>query len=221
MTTQQQMSRVERRKLATRQSMLDAGRRLVARHGISDLSVQSVTEDADVALGTFYNYFDDKLSLFRALGEEDMELTGARLPIAVGDDDDVVTQIAAITALGCARAWADREFAAYTWEMYCGGHFPGDALAEVFCGRHGEAVRQGLLPAMPGPLAMATYFGTTFSHCRAIAAGEIHTSLDDTVEALLDVILRGLGASDQTRSSAIAAVMSRAPETWWELELSR
>lgn len=209
------LSRVERRKLITRQSMLDAGRSLIARQGIDELSVQAITEAADVALGTFYNYFDEKRDLFEALCEEDFQQISARFPEVFAPDDGPITQIAAITALGAARSHVDREFAAYVWQMSRGGLVPGGALTAVFLARHDEAVRRGLLPRTPPAVASAAYFGTTMYHCRAIAVGEVDTPLEESVATLLTIVLRALGAEPHIVHEATSTIMARSPGPVW------
>jgi AcrR family transcriptional regulator len=60
-------NRRERRKLATRQVLLDATQVLLATRSLDALSVDEIVERADVARGTFYNYFADKDALEREL----------------------------------------------------------------------------------------------------------------------------------------------------------
>src|SRR5579872_7145213 len=59
--------RVERRKLKTRQALIDATHLLLATRSIDALSVDEIAMRADVAKGTFYNYFADKDALEREL----------------------------------------------------------------------------------------------------------------------------------------------------------
>jgi AcrR family transcriptional regulator len=59
--------RRERRKLATRDALLDAARSLLVSRSMDALSVDEIVERADVARGTFYNYFTDKDALEREL----------------------------------------------------------------------------------------------------------------------------------------------------------
>jgi len=61
------MNRRDRRKLATRQALLDATHALLASRNIDALSVDEIAMRADVAKGTFYNYFQDKEALTREL----------------------------------------------------------------------------------------------------------------------------------------------------------
>jgi AcrR family transcriptional regulator len=60
-------NRRDRRKLATRQALLDATLALLASRSIDALSVDEIAMRADVAKGTFYNYFVDKDALKREL----------------------------------------------------------------------------------------------------------------------------------------------------------
>jgi AcrR family transcriptional regulator len=60
-------NRRDRRKLATRQALLDATLTLLASRSIDALSVDEIAMRADVAKGTFYNYFHDKDALAREL----------------------------------------------------------------------------------------------------------------------------------------------------------
>ena len=60
-------NRRDRRKLATRQALLDATHALLASRSIDALSVDEIAMRADVAKGTFYNYFADKDALEREL----------------------------------------------------------------------------------------------------------------------------------------------------------
>ena len=63
-------NRRERRKLATRDALLDAARSLLVSRSMDALGVDEIVERADVARGTFYNYFADKDALERELASQ-------------------------------------------------------------------------------------------------------------------------------------------------------
>jgi AcrR family transcriptional regulator len=52
---------------ATRSAIVDAAEKVAARDGLSGASLQAIAEQAGVAVGTIYNYFEDRDRLFDAL----------------------------------------------------------------------------------------------------------------------------------------------------------
>jgi len=60
-------NRRDRRKLATRRALLDATIALLSSRSMDALTVDEIANRADVAKGTFYNYFPDKNALEREL----------------------------------------------------------------------------------------------------------------------------------------------------------
>jgi AcrR family transcriptional regulator len=62
--------RRERTKAANRSAILAAAREVFSEHGFDATGVRDIVRRTDLASGTFYNYFPDKASIFRALVEE-------------------------------------------------------------------------------------------------------------------------------------------------------
>ncbi|WP_165969800.1 TetR/AcrR family transcriptional regulator [Nonomuraea terrae] len=52
--------RRERKKQATRAALREAALRLSLRHGVENVTVEQIAEEADIALRTFFNYFSSK-----------------------------------------------------------------------------------------------------------------------------------------------------------------
>jgi AcrR family transcriptional regulator len=69
-------------KAANRAAILAAARRVFSEIGYGEASVRDVIRRTDLASGTFYNYFSDKESLFRAVLEEFSQLVRARVQTA-------------------------------------------------------------------------------------------------------------------------------------------
>ncbi len=64
--------RVERRKARTRTGLLAAARALFAADGVDGTTIADIAEQADVAVGSFYNYFATKDELLAAILEESL-----------------------------------------------------------------------------------------------------------------------------------------------------
>jgi len=58
--------RSERRRQRQRQRLIDAAQKIIAQKGLAGLTVQDVTEEADMAVGSFYTYFPNKDALIEA-----------------------------------------------------------------------------------------------------------------------------------------------------------
>ena len=62
-----------------RQALLDAAREVFTEMGFGAASIRDIVRRTDLASGTFYNYFPDKQSIFRAVLEERTTVLRARL----------------------------------------------------------------------------------------------------------------------------------------------
>ncbi len=92
----------------TRRQLVAAGLRVLARTGES-LAVSDVTAEADVANGTFYNYFSDREALLDALAEQlvvSLAEAAAREP-----HDDPAVRFAVATGRVLRRAREDATWA--------------------------------------------------------------------------------------------------------------
>ena len=72
----------ERTKQANRAAILEAGLEVFSELGYGAATVRDVTRRTELAAGTFYNYFPDKESIFRAIVEESATETRARVRAA-------------------------------------------------------------------------------------------------------------------------------------------
>ena len=113
MGTQSHMSQgVETKADRVRGLLIDAGTRLIAELGIEGVNTNSLAREARVGVGTFYNHFDDKHALHRAVvmrGFEQLqaELAAASARLQDADiEDQVRGQVAATADFAAARKLA-------------------------------------------------------------------------------------------------------------------
>jgi AcrR family transcriptional regulator len=93
------LTRVERQRLRTQQSLMDAARSLIAAKGVARVRIQDITEEADIALGGFYNYFSSKEELLEAVITESL----SKLALATISDVEEDTDPAKVVALANLR----------------------------------------------------------------------------------------------------------------------
>jgi AcrR family transcriptional regulator len=87
------LSRRERKKHETRQALLDAAWSLFRQKGYRATTVEEITETADVAKGTFFNYFDSKEALLDELSVWGIEQLRAALDVSQGAPASPVARI--------------------------------------------------------------------------------------------------------------------------------
>jgi AcrR family transcriptional regulator len=85
--------RVERRKVRTRAGLLAAARRLFAARGMEHTTIAQIAEQADIAIGSFYNYFRTKENLLDALLEEELSAQLALVELRQARVDDPAEKI--------------------------------------------------------------------------------------------------------------------------------
>ncbi|MFD5634041.1 TetR/AcrR family transcriptional regulator [Streptomyces sp. NPDC127077] len=92
-------NRLDRRKARTRAALVAAAQLILAEQGRADVSIQEITEAADVGFGSFYNHFTSKDELFEAAVARTLEQHGTLLDSAVGDLKDPAEIFAASVRL--------------------------------------------------------------------------------------------------------------------------
>lgn len=80
-------TRIDRRKERTRNALLEAATTFLA-NGQPNVSIQQITDAADVGFGSFYNHFDSKETLFEAAVARVLETYGTVLDDLVAPYDD-------------------------------------------------------------------------------------------------------------------------------------
>lgn len=77
-------TRSKRRRLRRRQRLVDAARQIIAQKGVASLTVTDVTEAADMAVGSFYTYFNSKDELLEtAVWDVFQQLASPELPASL------------------------------------------------------------------------------------------------------------------------------------------
>ena len=80
-------TRLDRRKQRTRSALLGAAQQFLA-DGRLNVSIQQITDAADVGFGSFYNHFESKDALFEAAVEDVLEKYAVMLDAIVAGYED-------------------------------------------------------------------------------------------------------------------------------------
>lgn len=102
--------RHQERKERTRKALLRATRQLVLERGHQKTSIKNITDQADVGLGTFYNYFATKQHAFEAVLEEIRESFQSRLDAVRAPLKDPATVVAVSTGYALREAIENQEW---------------------------------------------------------------------------------------------------------------
>lgn len=93
-----------RRKRETRQRLLEAALQLMARKGMDGVTINEITEAADVGFGSFYNHFESKETIYAALTDWVFEEFADALDNLVAHLDDPAEVIAVSVRHALIRA---------------------------------------------------------------------------------------------------------------------
>ena len=156
---QTQPTRRQRRRLEIELRLLDASTSLFIEKGYDETTVAEIADTADVAYGTFFNYFPAKSDLLAAMGEREVAILSEQLSALArrpGRIDDGLTELfgsfakrlegaspreralaARIQAITFAAAPADRDlgyqeaFAAFIRQSVASGRVRADVAVET------------------------------------------------------------------------------------------
>lgn len=86
--------RIERRRARTREALLSAAHQLLSTRSAESVNVDEIADLADVAKGTFYNYFTDKEALIREVEESVRAELEQRIALTNDGVEDAAERVA-------------------------------------------------------------------------------------------------------------------------------
>jgi len=165
----------EQNKLANRDAILRAALKTFHDHGYDAVTIRDVIRATTLAAGTFYNYFPDKESLFKALIEERIPALTARLS-QVRRSAHTLEQFlldAYNTIFGEILEHPDFYAMMFRNEPVVRGFYNDNVMGvsmRALRSDLGDAIRRGLLPPMDEDYLTAILFGAGYEMARLINA---------------------------------------------------
>jgi AcrR family transcriptional regulator len=104
-------TRTDRRRERTRTRITDATRSLIAEKGVAALRINEITERADVALGSFYNYFASKEEVVEVVVADSLRELADTLATRSDEHQDPAELVSVAIRRFVALAYEDPDFA--------------------------------------------------------------------------------------------------------------
>ena len=194
-----QLSRRERKKQETRQSLMESALRLFSEHGYDATTVKDITDAADVAKGTFFNYFDTKEAILPAIAARQLEQLEAALKPERGAPASPIARIKLALRLVaedplCEEELAHQLFAAMMQHRDAG---PNHALRDLLADQVRQAQTVGEIRPELDPLYLAVVIRSLFFQRLAMwHHGHRPAPLLELIDGSVDLLLEGAGAND-------------------------
>ncbi|MCP4543998.1 MAG: TetR/AcrR family transcriptional regulator [Chloroflexi bacterium] len=189
------LSRRERKKIETRQRLMEAALQLFQEHGYDATTVEQIAEAADVAKSTFFNYFETKEAILPTLAKWRFQQLKETLLPERGAPASPVARIKLTLRLVAADPLTDpvlakRLFMAQRHNPDINpAHALTDILAEqVYQAQESGEIRADLAPVYLGGIIRALFFQqlmTCYHRQHAVPLPEL---LDETIDLLLNGI---------------------------------
>lgn len=198
--------RRDRRKARTRQALIGAARQIMAERGVAEVSIQQITDAADVGFGSFYNYFPDKSQLFETALEQVFDEYGALIDSVTAHMDDPAEVVAAGIQMTGRLTSAQPEMARIFVRTGISSIARPSGMAARALRDIERGIAEGRFTVDNPHAALAMVSGALFGllHMRAVLDDSVLG--DDICSSLAEQVLRGLGVP-----AADAARIARLP----------
>jgi AcrR family transcriptional regulator len=182
------------KRMRTRASMLDAARRLIASRGCDAPTIDDFIKEADVARGTFYNHFKDRVEVIEAVAQQEMLQLKTEIASALSDVKDPPDRIAAIIHYCIGKSQRDPTWGGLMVHMVATGPYLGNAMHEEFAADLKAGLKSGRFRFRSLTAALDVVKGATLFAMRSMAKGLKEPELAEDLTAL---VLQALGVPSE------------------------
>ena len=170
--------RNERRKARTRSALLAAGQRLFGDRGFDATTVAEIADAADVAIGSFYNYFDTKDELLAALLHETLAEHLLRMQARRVGIDDAAEAISVAHRHFVRLAWEEPEWARLLVRLDVPYRVTDDVLGRPAMRDLRAGIAAGRFQVVDPRLALRASGGALIAVMHAVLLGELGERAD-------------------------------------------
>ena len=191
------LGRRERNKQHNRKAILRAGLKVFSTIGYEAATISDIVKESKLSVGTFYNYFGDKDSVFAELVENLL----ARCQISLAEARRNATSLESFLS-DAFKAFAKvvfeqegmRGLIVQNTQVFRQFVFGGDNIHAVFSEMEDDihfAIEQGILPPFPVRLAVSAMIGAGSEVFAADAANQ-DVSYEEKAQFLADIFIGGI-----------------------------
>jgi AcrR family transcriptional regulator len=171
---------------------VDAARRLLVARGTTDVTIQEITDEADVGLGSFYNHFTTKAELFETAVDEVLEEYGRALDATSAEMDDAA-EVYALGVRMTARLATSQPAVATVLVQAGSAYLASDrGLAPRARRDLQRGIASGRFTVTDTELALTVTAGSVLTYLE-VALRDPRRAGDHTADTLAEMLLRGLG----------------------------
>jgi AcrR family transcriptional regulator len=207
--TKAKPTRADRRTIRNRKALLNAAEKLIAEKGFERVTIDEITETADLAKGTFYNHFDDKNQIAKELASTIRQEIEAEVGVAQTGIEDPAGRLAAGICVFFRTAVTAPTRAAVVSQMY-GQWLRAEAAGNL--GLHKDlenGYRVGRFSTADLPSAVVMIVGVVQAGIgRALELAE-WKSLRKLALGLSELVLRALGVKWNEAQAISAKTIAR------------
>lgn len=194
--TEQELSRRERKKAETRERLLAAGWTLYLSKGFEATTVEEITNAADVAKGTFFNYFSSKEEMLAPLAAWRMQRISDRIDLSKGAPPSPLARIKLLLQGVSEDLFPDHDLARRTFAMLAyrsDQESPPLLLKRIFTDLMREAQAQGEIRDDIDPyFASRLLMAATFREPRHHQSKQEQIDKQPDIAQTLNILLEGL-----------------------------
>ena len=184
--------RVQRKREKARQRILDAAEKLMRAQGVEGVTIQDITDAADVGHGTFYTHFKTKMDVLVPIAEATAKRLTRRMDKMTADMDDAA-EIVSISVRHMLHAIEKDPL--WTWFL-CNSKLPMDDMRRGVDGSGARDVRQGIEQGRFAPMSEAVAESFLLGALIGVVQERLTKAHDEkTVEEAAEMTLRTLGLS--------------------------
>ncbi|WP_347271302.1 TetR/AcrR family transcriptional regulator [Rhizorhabdus histidinilytica] len=187
--TRRKPGRGRRSREATRQKLIDAALRVMARKGVDGTAIADITEEADVGFGSFYNHFKTKGELAEVVFHVHAEGISAITKTIARQEKDQAVAVSFIHKVFLTKAVADP---VWGWFLIHTANWLPE-LWSVFAEQGTDDIRRGIaegrFTVSSEETAMRIILASLVATMRLMLDGQAKAGLEaETIECLLRML---------------------------------